>query len=173
MIGAHTMSPAAKRASEGRQVERQPGVPASRVQAGAPRRDIANRDDLVLLLTDFYGRAFRDDLIGPVFVDVAHMDLAAHLPVICDFWETVLFRGGQYRRNALLPHQRLHTRAHLTPEHFGRWLMLWLATVDDRYVGPRADLAKLQATRIAGSMSRRITGQSCDGAARIVSTNQM
>lgn len=125
-----------------------------------PRRDITGRDDIVKLLTNFYGRAFGDDLLGPVFVDIARMDLAEHLPVICDFWETALFGSGQYRRNALQPHLRLHTKAHLTPAHFDRWLILWHTTVDHRHVGGKAELAKLQATRIAGSMSRRIVGHS-------------
>jgi hemoglobin len=127
-------------------------------ETGPPRADLACREDVAALLNDFYGRAFRDELLGPVFVDVAHMDLAAHLPVVCDFWETVLFHTGSYRRNALHPHQRLHARAHLGPAHFDRWLALWYATVDDRYTGPKAELAKVQATRIAGAMSRRITG---------------
>lgn len=120
--------------------------------------DIADRDDLTELLRDFYGRAFRDDLLGPVFVDVARMDLEQHLPTICDFWETVLFRTGSYRRNALQPHMRLHGRTELTPAHFDRWLALWQATVTDRHAGPNADLARLQGRRIAGAMSRRITG---------------
>lgn len=124
----------------------------------ADRSDIATRNDLALLLRDFYGRAFRDELLGPVFVDVARMDLDAHLPVMCDFWETVLFRAGTYRRNALHPHQRLHARADLTPAHFARWLALWRATVDERQAGPKAELAKLQGSRIAGAMCRRITG---------------
>lgn len=124
----------------------------------AGRRDIADRADIAALLRSFYGRAFQDELLGPVFVDVARLDLEAHLPVMCDFWQTALFRTGQYRRNALHPHQRLHAKAGLTPAHFDRWRELWCATVDDRYAGPAADLAKLQATRIAGSMCRRITG---------------
>ena len=33
----------------------------------------------------------------------AEPDLSAHLPVMCDFWETVLLRAGRYRRNALRP----------------------------------------------------------------------
>ncbi|HEY7009700.1 MAG TPA: group III truncated hemoglobin [Jatrophihabitantaceae bacterium] len=125
----------------------------------SPRaNDIRDRHDIAALLRDFYGRAFRDELLGPVFVDIAHMDLEAHLPVMCDFWETVLFRAGTYRGNALRPHQRLHARARLTPTHFRRWLALWRTTVDDRHAGPKAELAKLQATRIAEAMSRRITG---------------
>jgi hypothetical protein len=31
--------------------------------------------------------------------------------------------------------------------------------VDESYVGPRAESAKLQASRMAASMSRRITGE--------------
>lgn len=61
--------------------------------------------------------------------------------------------------SALHPHQRVHARGHLSPAHFDRWLALWCAAVDDRYAGPTAELAKVQATRIVGAMSRRITGQ--------------
>lgn len=122
------------------------------------RGDITDRGDILELLRDFYARAFHDELLGRVFVDVARMDLGVHLPVICDFWETVLFHAGSYRQNALIPHQRLHARAALTPGHFARWLALWTATVDDRHSGPTAELAKLQGSRMAGAMSRRITG---------------
>jgi len=127
------------------------------------RQDISGRTDVMALLTDFYGRCFDDELLRPVFVDIAHLDLPAHLPAMCDFWETVLFRTGAYRRNALKPHQRLDERAHLTPAHFGRWLTLWCATVDDRHAGGKADLAKVQASRIAGAMCRRITNSDVCG----------
>ncbi|HEU5007953.1 MAG TPA: group III truncated hemoglobin [Jatrophihabitantaceae bacterium] len=138
-------------------------APAVAITATGPsssvRRDLADRDDLVELLTAFYGKAFRDPLLGPVFVDIARMDLAKHLPFICDFWETVVFKAGKYRRNAFTPHQQLHLRAGLTTAHFARWLLLWCETVDEGYVGPRAESAKLQASRMAASMSRRITGE--------------
>ena len=122
--------------------------------------DLANRDDVEQLVVAFYERAFRDPLIGPIFTDVARMDLAAHLPVMCDFWETVLFRSGAYRRNALQVHVALHSRHPLTGAHFARWLRLWDATVDERFAGPAADRAKLQASRIAESMQRRLAGRS-------------
>jgi hemoglobin len=120
--------------------------------------DIADRTQILALLEDFYHRAFADALLGPVFVEIARMDLDAHLPIIADFWETVLFRTGSYRRNALRPHQRLHARADLTPAHFERWLTLWVATVDERHCGPKAELAKRQATRMAYAMCHSITG---------------
>lgn len=122
--------------------------------------DIANRQDVSDLIVAFYERAFQDELLGPVFVEVAHLDLAAHLPIMCDFWETVLFRTGVYKRNALLVHTSLHQKSPLTAEHFSCWLELWTGTVDTKFRGEKADLAKLQASRIAWSMSRRLMGES-------------
>jgi hemoglobin len=128
-------------------------------RAGAPSRDIADRADIAGLVSAFYRRAFTDDILGPIFIDIAQMDLPAHLPVMCDFWESVLLRAGLYHRNALRPHLDLNTQVELTPTHFARWLDLWTATVDDRHTGEKAELAKVQATRIAGSLTRRLRGQ--------------
>lgn len=123
-------------------------------------QDLANRDDVERLVVAFYETAFRDPLIGPIFTEVAHLDLAAHLPIMCDFWETVLFRASAYRRNALQVHVALHARHPLTEAHFARWLELWDATVDSGFAGPAAERAKLQAARIAESMRRRLSGRS-------------
>lgn len=123
-------------------------------------RDLADRNDVRVLVEAFYTSAFADPLIGPVFTDVAHLDLDAHLPVICDFWETVLFTAGSYRRNILQVHVALHAQHPLEPEHFDRWLAVWIRTVDEHFHGPVADRAKLQAQRIAGSMQRRLAGRS-------------
>jgi hemoglobin len=123
-------------------------------------RDLTNRDDVEFLVRNFYARAFADPLLGQIFVDVARMDLDAHLPVMCDFWQTVLFRAGLYRRNALQVHVHLHAIATLSSQHFARWLALWVATVDDHFAGEKAELAKTQAARIAYSISRRLLGES-------------
>lgn len=127
--------------------------------AGPARRDIAGRRDISRLVAEFYRRAFADDLLGPVFVDIARVDLSVHLPVMCDFWETVLLRAGRYRRNALRPHIVLDAEVKLTSAYFARWLALWAATVDERHVGEKAELAKVQAARIAGSIGRRLRAQ--------------
>jgi hemoglobin len=119
-------------------------------------RDLAGREDALAVVTEFYRRAFDDGLLGPVFRDVARLDLATHLPVIADFWATVLFRAGTYRRNLLGVHLDLHERFPLTAAHFTRWLALWADTVDDLFAGEKADLAKSQAERIAWSMIRRL-----------------
>ena len=125
----------------------------------AERAEIADRAAVDALTAAFYEAAFADPLLGPVFT-ASGMDLATHLPIIGDFWETVLFRAGKYHRNVLAAHTSLHARVPLTAEHFGRWLELWEATVDANFAGEKADFAKVQARRIAWSMSRRLMGES-------------
>ena len=122
--------------------------------------DIRDRDDILVLVRTFYETAFRDPLIGRIFTDVARMDLDHHLPIMGDFWESVLFQAGGYHRNALALHSAVNAKHPLTAEHFDRWLLLWNATVDDLHEGPVADAAKQQAERIGLSMQRRLQGLS-------------
>jgi hemoglobin len=82
------------------------------------------------------------------------------MPIMCDFWQTVLFQAGLYRRSALQLHYLLHAKHPLEQEHFDRWLALWCQTVDDDFAGPKADMAKHQAKNIAASIHRRLQGRS-------------
>ncbi len=138
----------------------------SETAAGGPAdrglTDLADRADVARLVVAFYERAFADPLLGPIFVDIAQLDLVAHLPIMCDFWESALFRAGLYKRNALAVHAALHNVEPLTADHFVRWLALWTATVDALFAGPKAELAKSQASRIAWSINRRLSGETDD-----------
>ena len=120
--------------------------------------DLADRADVHALLERFYGRALVDDVLAEPFTEVRVKGLDQHLPVMCDFWETVLFRAGLYRGSALHVHRDVHIRHRLDHRHFIRWLTLWLDTVDEMYQGAVAERAKMQARRIAWAMHRRLTG---------------
>jgi|JI10StandDraft_1071094.scaffolds.fasta_scaffold662887_1 hemoglobin len=97
-------------------------------------------------------------LSGRSFTDVARIDLTRHLPIMADFWETVLFGTGTYHRDALQVHMVLHARTPLDRLHFARWLGLWETMVRERFAGDKADLAVVQAHRMAGSIERRLAG---------------
>ncbi|MEU8136651.1 group III truncated hemoglobin [Streptodolium elevatio] len=120
------------------------------------RPDIETREDIILLLEDFYAAAFADDALGHIFVEVAQMDLEAHLPRLADFWEVTLLRSGEYRGNALEPHRALHTQFPLSAEHFERWMRLWTDAVEARHSGPTTRRAVAQAGRVAAAMRKRL-----------------
>jgi hemoglobin len=122
----------------------------------AMKRDIETRDDIARLVSAFYRDAFDDPIIGYIFTDVTHMNLEAHLPIMCDFWEKVLFQRGIYGRDAFTIHKHIHQLEPLTRQHFQAWEDLWHDTVDDLFAGEKANLAKLHGSRMAGSIQRRL-----------------
>jgi hemoglobin len=121
-----------------------------------PLPDIETRADCERLVRAFYGSALQDPIIGYLFVDVARLDLEAHVPTITSFWETVLLDARSYRGGAFRPHAELHAKAGLRAGHFERWLRLWIGTVDELFAGPRADLAKAHALRVAHAFHGRL-----------------
>lgn len=125
------------------------------------KNDIETRADIDDLMNRFYARALADETIGYIFTDVAKLDLEHHLPVIGDFWETLLFGTGNYQRhgrNPLQVHGALHGKSALTAKHFRRWLELFGATVDEAFAGERAEFAKSRAEAIANRMLNFVRG---------------
>lgn len=125
------------------------------------KKDIETRADIDRLLIRFYSKATKDDVIGYIFTDVAKLDLEFHLPIIGDFWETLLFRTGNYqrhKRNPLQIHGELNLKTPLRAEHFRRWLEIFHATADELFAGERVEFAKSRAEAIANQMLNFIGG---------------
>ena len=136
--------------------------------------DIKTRDDCERLVRTFYGRALTDPIIGFLFVDVAQLDLEAHVPRITAFWETILLGAQSYGGGAFRPHAALHMKVPLRQGHFTQWLNLWERTVDELFAGERAELAKAHARRVAAAFLRRLEeiAPRADGIVVIQSSHQ-
>lgn len=122
-------------------------------------RDIESRQDIDLLLQRFYEKVLFDDVIGYIFV-VAKLDLEHHLPIIGDFWDSMIFGKKDYQlrgRNPMQIHLDLHQKTGLTAAHFERWLNIWTETVDEFFTGERAELIKMRAQAIGERMLNMIS----------------
>ena len=120
------------------------------------KKDIANREDLYTLLTQFYNKLLADNSISYLFTDVAKIDLHHHLEILIDFWDSILFQSDTYRKNAMQPHMILHQKSPLLKHHFETWLGYFNQTVDELFVGEKASLAKERALGIATVMQIKI-----------------
>jgi len=122
-------------------------------------KDIENREDIDALMQEFYKRALADDTIGFIFTDVMKLDLEHHLPVIGDFWESLLLGAGNYHRHGRNPmrvHQEINNKVELKQEHFERWLEIFNGVVDEMFEGELSGHAKLRARAIAHNIVRFI-----------------
>jgi hemoglobin len=109
----------------------------------ALKHDIAHRDDIKIMVDRFYEKVKADPLLGPVF---SHVDWPNHLPIMYDFWSSMLLGDQTYRGNPLQRHLHLA----IDKSHFGRWLELFKQTVDENFDGDKAEEAKMRGQSIAG-----------------------
>lgn len=112
-------------------------------------RDIANRHDIQILVDNFYEKVKVDDLLGPVF---AGLNWPHHLPIMYNFWSSMLLGDQSYRGNPFEKHVHLA----ITRDHFARWLQLFKETVDEFFKGEKAEEVKMRADSIAGIFQHRM-----------------
>ncbi len=115
-------------------------------------RDIQTREDLHLLMSEFYLKLLADSKISYIFTEVAKIDLAPHLLDLVDFWEQILFDTGSYRKNVLQIHTDINQQSKLSDEHFAIWLNYFNSTIDENFAGQIAENMKTRALSIATVM---------------------
>lgn len=118
--------------------------------------DISSRTDILQFLAEFYEKVKRDDTIGIIFTEIVPLNWHHHIPLIADFWETILLDNPLYKANAMEKHFEIHKIYPLEKKHFDRWIWLFNETLDMRFKGPTADLAKKRAKNIADLMKHKM-----------------
>lgn len=119
-------------------------------------KHIESREDVKLLVDQFYQKLLADDVVGYLFIDIAKLDMNVHLPVMYDFWETMLLDSMIYTGNPMEKHLLLNQKEKLLSEHFDRWLMHWEDTVLQNFEGENADKAIERARNIALLMRYKV-----------------
>ena len=116
------------------------------------KKDIATRADIEQLVVAFYEKVKQDATIGFIFNDVVKIDWPHHIPIIVDFWESILLDNPVYKKNAMEVHYDLNKKVPLKKEHFESWMMLFATTIDELFEGKTATSAKVRAQSIASVM---------------------
>lgn len=120
------------------------------------KKEIENIEDIKLLVNSFYDKVSKDEVLGPIFNDVAKIDWEHHLPIMYQFWASVLLGEKGYIGNPMEAHFRLNEKRKLEGTDFSRWKSLFEATVDEYFEGEKALLAKQRAVSIADLMLYKI-----------------
>lgn len=121
------------------------------------KRDIENREDIYLLVKDFYIKLLNDELMHHFFEEFTNPELLEkHLQILVDFWDNILFYSGTYQNNAMKPHLDLQPKKPFKNEHFQQWLLHFNNTIDEHFSGEIAHAAKSRALSIATVMQIKI-----------------
>jgi hemoglobin len=125
-----------------------------------PSSDLDSPVEVAEMVRRFYQDVAQDDLLGPLFNDVAQVDWSDHLPKLTAFWSRALLGIEGYQGNPFRSHSEIHARSPFTVAHFERWLQLFHETVELGWVGPNATRALELAHNVA-----RVHGQQLIGSA--------
>jgi hemoglobin len=104
--------------------------------------DIITRKDIEVLVDKFYERVQMDPLLAPHF---SHVDWVKHLPVMYNFWSSMILGEQSYRGNPFEKHINLP----IGTEHFTAWLEIFTKIVDENFKGVKAEEIKTRARNIA------------------------
>ena len=115
-------------------------------------KDIETEADVRVLVDQFYATIREDELLNPIFRDVAQVNWAHHLPKMYAFWSGLILGKPGYFGQPFAAHVQLPVNR----EHFARWLELFRATVDRHFVGTGAKRAKDAAGSIAQTFAMRM-----------------
>jgi hemoglobin len=124
-----------------------------------PSGDLDCPDEIAEMVRRFYADVAQDDLLGPMFNDVALVDWSEHLPKLTAFWCRALLGLPGYQGNPFRAHALVHAKRKFTPAHFERWLTLFHETVDLGWTGPNAQRARELADNVAKVHSHQLLGQ--------------
>jgi hemoglobin len=125
----------------------------------APTGDLDTPEEIAEMVRRFYADIAMDDLLGPMFNDVARVDWSEHLPKLTAFWCRALLDLPGYAGNPFRAHEQVHDKRAFTPAHFERWLSLFHETLDLGWIGPNAERAHQLADNVARVHSQQLIGR--------------
>lgn len=112
-------------------------------------KDIKTKKDVETLVTTFYGKVLKDDLLKDFF---NHLDFDKHMPKMIYFWSFVLLDEPGYSTNVTEKHLNMP----LEKQHFDRWLLLFNETLNELFSGEKVEVAKQRAVTIAWTIGNKI-----------------
>jgi hemoglobin len=128
------------------------------VHRPTPSRDLDSPEEIAEMMRRFYADVAQDDLLGPMFNEVARVDRSEHLPELSAFWCRALldqlgYVGNPFRATRGAREPSLHTRPfRALADAVPRNLQLGWA-------GPHAERAGQLADNVARVHRQHLIGQ--------------
>ncbi len=110
------------------------------------KKDIVDRKDIELFVTEFYNKLAADEFLKSIFFERLGPDnWQPHLIRIVDFWEMVLLGNPVYKGQSFLPHATMN----LTQQHFDKWLAHFESILLENFEGEKTTEAISKANTMA------------------------
>ena len=114
------------------------------------KKALGERADIELLIDRFYEKVLQSPELSYYFVHaIPNWDF--HKERFIKYWTSQILFSDEYPETPLHQHVAVDERYQrsFTKHHFDLWAQLWVNTVDELFVGERAELAKESGANMA------------------------
>lgn len=105
-----------------------------------------SEEQIATLVRVFYDSARADEKLAPVFASAIN-DWDSHLVIVQNFWSHALLGTSRYKGHPFPPHMSLP----IEPDHFDRWLALFVTAAEQTLPAEAAARAKARAHHMTDS----------------------
>ncbi len=113
------------------------------------KREIKTEIDVEELVKNFYDKILKDEILSVFFENT---NWEAHLPRMIQFWNFQLLNKPGFTGNVFNSHMNRNIKS----EHFTRWLELFSTTINEHFIGEKAELAKQKAKELGMIFSYKL-----------------
>ena len=86
-------------------------------------------------VASFYEKLLKDDIMAPIFLRDANIDVSAHLPTISLYWQKMLWGDRQYDTNMMKKHRAINVKKRFKTIHYQRWIGYFEQTAKEYFEG--------------------------------------
>ncbi len=116
--------------------------------------DLDSEENICTFVDAFYSKVLADEVLKPIFIDGAKINLRTHKAIIVSYWKKLLLGDKSYNRHTMNIHRAVHKDSPFTEEAFKRWLYLFIQTAEENCRGPFSQ----RAVNIASSIAKNMQG---------------
>ena len=116
--------------------------------------DLDTPQNIDLFIHSFYNKLLKDELMAPLFLDHANIDITTHLSTISLYWQKMLWGDPQYNNHTMNIHRAIHRDHPFEAQHFRRWFFYFEQTATESFSGTFTEKALDIAQKIILNMKK-------------------
>ncbi|OUS32143.1 hypothetical protein A9Q99_01690 [Gammaproteobacteria bacterium 45_16_T64] len=109
----------------------------------------------------FYQKLLDDEVMSPLFLKHAAIDVTEHLPTISLYWQKMLWGDTQYNNHMMSMHRKIDAKHTFNEQHYQRWLDYFKQTASESYDGFYTNKALRIAEKVVANMMKHISSLPC------------
>ncbi|MBV1921743.1 MAG: group III truncated hemoglobin [Pseudomonadales bacterium] len=118
--------------------------------------DLDTPQNIDFFVASFYEKLLKDDIMAPIFLRDANIDVSAHLPIISLYWQKMLWGDRQYDTNMMKKHRAVNVKKRFKTIHYQRWIGYFEQTAKESFAGRYTEKALRIANAVIHNMESRM-----------------